>query len=110
MFSCNRPRPPARHRDDRTAPQDLHDHHDNSYHGTKTHKDRGSKVSSCGGDSIDEFDFVLNTTFGRLTGIFTCYCRNTGGGTDTEIRLSPRKALEKKFLSPLLPGLEPTTF
>ena len=49
------------HRDDRTALQDLHDHHDNSCHGNKTHPGKSCKVSPCSGDSIGEFVFELNT-------------------------------------------------
>ena len=42
-----------------------------------------------------------------MTGIFTCYCGNTGGETGNGISQHRKLTLEKKILPPLLPGLEP---
>ena len=43
------------------------------------------------------------------SGSFTCYCGNTGGGTDTEMSQHRKLTLEKKIGPLLLPGLEPGT-
>ena len=52
---------------------------------------------------------TCHCTFGRMTGIFTCTCGNTGVETDTEISQHRKSTLEKKILPPFQQGFEPAT-